>query len=107
MRTCWMYILCSRSGVLYIGMTNDIKRRVWQHKRKEIPGFTAKYNVDRLVFFEEFPNADQAIVNEKKLKGWTRAKKIALIERSNPTWVDLSEGWFGSQGAHGPTNPTA
>jgi putative endonuclease len=94
MRPCWVYILASRSGVLYVGMTNDLKRRIWQHKQKEFPGFTATYNVDRLVFYKEFPAPAQAIINEKRVKGWTRAKKIALIETNNPKWVDLSDGWF-------------
>ena len=78
------YILGSLSGTLYIGMTNNIARRVWQHKQHEIPGFTAKYAVDRLLYFESFDDVRTAIDREKQLKGWTREKKIALIERSEP-----------------------
>lgn len=89
MRECHTYILASLSRVLYIGMTNNLALRVSQHRSKAIPGFTAKYNVTRLVWYESFPNAIQAIECEKKLKGWTRAKKIALIEKMNPVWDDL------------------
>ena len=91
MKQFHVYITASRNGVLYVGMTNDLERRVAQHKAKALPGFTAKYNADRLVFFEAFPSALQAIAAEKKLKGWRREKKIKLIESVNPTWRDLSE----------------
>ena len=91
MRRFWVYILTSRNGTLYIGVTNDLERRVQEHKEKRVIGFTARYNVDRLVFFERFGDVVQAIAAEKKLKGWTRAKKIALIESDNPQWRDLSE----------------
>jgi putative endonuclease len=86
----YVYILASKSGVLYVGVTNDLVRRVYEHKNKLIPGFTAKYNVNILVYYESFPTAPQAIEAEKKIKGWTRAKKIALIESRNRTWRDLS-----------------
>src|SRR5690349_21078226 len=91
MRQYIVYILSSRSGVLYVGVTNDIEGRVREHKQKLVPGFTTKYNVNRLVWFESFPTAIQAIENEKRIKGWSRAKKIAMIEGTNPTWRDLSE----------------
>src|SRR2546423_839632 len=91
MRECYVYILSSRSGVLYVGMTNNLEHRVQKHKQKLVPGFTAKYNVTRLVWYELFPTPLQAIENEKRIKGWSRAKKIALIEKNNPTWNDLSE----------------
>jgi putative endonuclease len=90
MRAFYVYILASRSGILYVGMTNDLRRRVQEHKRKLVPGFTAKYNVNLLVYFEGFPTAMQAIAAEKQLKGWRREKKVALIERTNPTWSDLA-----------------
>src|SRR4051812_40018450 len=90
MNTYWVYILASRNRVLYIGMTNNLRRRVSEHKQKLVPGFTAKYDVNQLVYSEQFPTAMQAIAAEKTLKGWTRAKKIALIEKNNPTWVDLA-----------------
>ena len=93
MRQFYVYILSSRSGVLYVGVTNDLERRVYQHKHKLVQGFTVRYNVNLLVFYEVFPAAIQAIAAEKKIKGWTRAKKVRLIESKNPTWKDLSEDW--------------
>ena len=85
------YIVCSGSGTLYIGMTNSIYRRVLQHKSGEIEGFASKYHCDRLVYYESFDDVHKAIGREKQLKGWTRAKKIALIESKNPLWEDLAE----------------
>lgn len=85
------YIVCSESGTLYIGMTNSIYRRALQHKSGEIEGFASKYRCDRLVYYESFDDVHKAIGREKQLKGWTRAKKIALIESSNPRWEDLAE----------------
>ena len=87
------YIVCSRSGTLYIGMTNSIYSRALQHKRGEIAGFASEYHCDRLVYYESFDDVHKAIGREKQLKGWTRAKKIALIESKNPRWVDLAEKW--------------
>jgi putative endonuclease len=75
---------------IYIGITNDLRRRVDEHKLKETPGFTATYNVHRLVWFEEFADAATAISREKQLKNWPRAKKNKLIESINPAWNDLS-----------------
>ncbi len=88
------YIVASRSRTLYAGVTGDLTKRVFEHKRKLHDGFTATYNCDRLVWFERFSEVDEAIAREKQLKGWRRAKKIALVEANNPTWVDLSEGWY-------------
>jgi putative endonuclease len=85
------YIVCSGSGTLYIGMTNNIDRRALQHKTGEIEGFASKYHCDRLVHYESFDDVHKAIGREKQLKGWTRAKKIALIESRNPRWADLAE----------------
>jgi len=87
------YIVCSRSGTLYIGMTNSIYRRALEHKRGEIEGFASKYQCTRLVYYESFDDVLKAIRREKQLKGWTRAKKIALIESRNPRWQDLAEKW--------------
>jgi putative endonuclease len=87
-------IMASRSLTLYIGMTGDLDKRVFEHKEKLFEGFSATYNCDRLVWFERYAAASSAIAREKQLKGWTRAKKIALIKRINPTWVDLSEAWY-------------
>jgi putative endonuclease len=84
-----VYILASRrNGTLYVGVTNDLVRRVWEH-RQGIGGFTTKYGVTRLVYFEDTPNVTAAIQREKNLKRWSRAWKIALIERANPEWGDL------------------
>jgi putative endonuclease len=79
--------------VLYVGVTNDLARRLFEHKQKLIQGFTSKYNVSRLVHFETFENIADAIAREKQIKGWRRSKKTASIESTNPTWRDLSEGW--------------
>jgi putative endonuclease len=77
-----------------IGMTSNLERRVFEHKHQLIPGFTSTYNVSRLVYMEAFSDVHDAIRREKQLKGWSRRKKIALIENSNPTWRDLSVAWF-------------
>ena len=87
------YIVCSRSGTLYIGVTNSIYRRALQHKRGEIEGFASKYHCDRMVYYESFEDVQKAIAREKQLKGWRRSKKIALIESKNPRWEDLAEKW--------------
>ena len=87
----YVYILSDRSRRLYIGMTNDIVRRVAQHREHRPGAYTARYNIDRLVYFERFQYVNNAIAREKELKDWNRTKKIALIERENPTWEDLSE----------------
>lgn len=91
----YVYILSNRRhGTLYTGVTSDLHRRVWQHKNKALPGFTAQYGLDRLVYFEAFRDVSRAIGREKQLKAGSRAKKIALIEHQNPEWCDLSVGWF-------------
>ncbi|MFZ3342964.1 MAG: GIY-YIG nuclease family protein [Terriglobales bacterium] len=90
------YIVCSRSGTLYIGMTNNLYRRILEHKSGEIEGFAGKYHCDRLLYYEGFDDVLKAIAREKQLKGWRRSKKIALIESTNPRWEDLAEKW-GSQ----------
>jgi putative endonuclease len=92
-RSYWVYILASRvGGTLYIGVTNDLVRRVYEHRSKFVPGFTRKYDVDRLVYYEQFSTAESAIEREKRLKKWNRQWKIRLIEESNPDWSDLYEG---------------
>ena len=93
-RVYYTYIVASRSHTLYIGVTGDLHKRVFQHKQKTYEGFSATYNCNRLVWFERFGSPGDAIAREKQLKGWIRAKKIALIERMNAVWVDLSEGWY-------------
>jgi len=88
-----VYIVCSRTRVLYIGITSDLQHRIWQHKNGTFEGFTKKYNCHYLVYFERYDNVFRAIGREKELKRWTRAKKIALIDPTNPRWKDLSEHW--------------
>jgi len=90
----FVYIIASKSRKLYVGVTNDLERRVYEHKQKLADGFTAKYRIDRLVHFEETPDVLAAIEREKQIKGLLRAKKIALVESINPTWEDLSEAWY-------------
>ena len=88
----YVYILATRKdGPIYVGVTNDLHRRVFEHKTHVIRGFTAKYNVDRLVYFEVFESIEAATAREKKLKKWRREWKVALIERENPEWRDLAE----------------
>ena len=86
----FVYMAASPSRTIYIGVTNDLARRMHEHRMKVTPGFTATYKIDRLVWFEEFADAASAISREKQLKNWTRAKKIKLIESMNPEWDDLS-----------------
>jgi putative endonuclease len=93
MKRGWVYIMSSKTGTLYIGVTSNIFQRVLQHKSKEFAGFSAKYGCDRLVLMEEFEHISHAIDREKELKGWRRSKKIALIESVNPGWCDLAENW--------------
>jgi putative endonuclease len=89
-----VYILANRSHTLYTGVTNDLELRVRQHKSKVNPtSFTAKYNITRLVYYEEFSDVGEAIESEKRIKGWTRAKKIALVETRNKYWRDLAAEW--------------
>jgi putative endonuclease len=94
MRRYYVYILASDSGVLYTGVTNALRRRVVQHRLKLIPGFTKRYNVSKLMYFEIFGDIRLAIAREKQIKAWTRKKRVALIESKNPKWVDLSANWF-------------
>jgi putative endonuclease len=86
--------MASESAVLYTGVTNDIIRRVYEHKHGETPGFTSKYRVTRLVYFEQFDCATDAIDRESQIKGWVRKKKLDLIRAMNPRWKDLSVDWF-------------
>ena len=90
MKTYYVYILASRSHVLYVGVTNDLERRIHQHKTRRFPGFSAQYNCDRLVWYESFTNVKEAIACEKRIQGWRREKKLTLIAQMNPTMADLS-----------------
>ncbi len=94
LRNYYVYIMTNASKTLYIGMTNNLERRVYEHKHKLHAGFTRKYNITRLVYMEMYPDPLSAIGREKQLKGLLRGKKIALIEAENPEWDDLSAGWY-------------
>ena len=91
----YVYMMTNKSKTLYTGITNDLGRRIWEHKNKLIRGFTNRYNITKLVYCESTNDVDAAIRREKQIKGWLRSKKIALIEANNPDWRDLSEEWFG------------
>jgi putative endonuclease len=90
-----VYIMTNVTGMLYIGVTNNITRRVLEHKSKSIKGFTARYNLTQLVYCESTPYIYDALTREKQLKGWTRKKKVELIETMNPDWKDLSRELLG------------
>lgn len=91
----YVYILASqRNGTLYIGMTNNLQRRVYEHKTGVIKGFTQKYGISMLIYFEEFQQVEQAIERENNLKKWKRAWKLKLIEKENPNWNDLTKNWY-------------
>ena len=90
----YVYIVTNKSWTLYTGVTNDLERRVWEHKHKATKGFTSKYRMGKLIYMEQFRDIRGAIAREKQIKGWTRARKMALIRGVNPTGRDLSEGWF-------------
>ena len=87
--------MTNKSKTLYTGITNDLGRRILEHKKKLIGGFTKRYNITKLVYCESTNDVDAAIRREKQIKGWLRSKKIALIEANNPDWMDLGEEWFG------------
>ncbi|WP_431122907.1 GIY-YIG nuclease family protein [Flagellimonas flava] len=91
----YVYILTNkRNGTLYIGMTNDLERRVFEHKKKLVDGFTKRYGLGILVYFETYQYVKDAIVREKRLKKWKRQWKIELIEKENPGWQDLAADWY-------------
>jgi putative endonuclease len=92
-RNYYVYILASRSRVLYTGVTNDLERRLAQHRTNTRRGFSARYNADRLVWFDETDDVSAALTMEKEIKSWNRVRKVELIEANNPGWHDLSLGW--------------
>jgi putative endonuclease len=101
-KSFFVYMITNRSRVvLYTGITNSLERRVWQHLNRSINGFTKKYRVDRLVYYETFDDPRDAIAREKEIKGWRRSKKNALVEKLNPKWADLSGMLF--QDMRGPS----
>jgi len=89
----YVYILASRPRTLYVGVTNDLNRRLWEHRNGDGSDFTRKYRTGRLVYFETTANVQAAITREKQVKGWIRKRKVELIESMNPTWEDLSTQW--------------
>ena len=93
MKPGWVYILVGRTGTLYTGVTNDLYRSMQEHRTKLHPGFTAKYDCNRLAYYERYEDIAVAIGREKQIKGWTRAKKIALVATVNPQWKDLAADW--------------
>ena len=90
-----MYIMSSPSHTIYTGMTNDLERRVYEHKQGTTGGFAEWYGCTSLVYYESISDVTAAITREKQIKGWLRVKKIALVESENPAWNDLSDGWYG------------
>ncbi|MDA0988414.1 MAG: GIY-YIG nuclease family protein [Chloroflexi bacterium] len=90
----YVYILTNRTRRLYVGVTNDLLRRIYEHKQKLIPGFTSTYNLTRLAYYETTTDVHSAISREKQVKSWRRAKKMALVETINPDWRDLSAEWY-------------
>ena len=94
----YVYILASISGTLYLGITNNLERRMVEHKEGLISGFTKQYGVHRLVYFEVYSDVRNAVAREKQLKGWRREKKIALIKSTNPSWKDWSREWYEGRG---------
>jgi putative endonuclease len=100
-----VYIMASRSRVLYTGITNDLVVRVFQHKIGRFDGFTKKYRVHRLVYFESFQYVRSAIAREKEIKHWTRKRRVELVESMNPTWEDLATGWYSEELLANPDAP--
>ena len=94
MKSYFVYIMTNRSKTLYTGVTNNLERRVYEHKNKLVAGFTSKYNITKLVYYEETSDVYSALAREKQIKGWLRAKKVALIEAENLEWKDLSLEWY-------------
>ncbi len=90
----YVYIITNKKdGVLYIGVTNDLERRMFEHKNKLVKSFSSKYNLDKLVYFEQYSSVNEAIKREKQLKKWNRQWKIDLIKKDNPNWNDLAKRW--------------
>jgi putative endonuclease len=90
----YVYMLASKSGVVYVGSTSNLTRRMYQHLHGLIPGFTSSYRVNRLVWWDSTPNARAAVAREREIKSWRREKKVQPIEATNPGWLDLSANWF-------------
>ena len=96
-KTYAVYIIASRSHALYVGVTGDLLRRMFEHRTHAVPGHTSRYRITRLVHFEQTSDVHAALAREKEIKDWRRSKKVALIEADNPTWEDLAAEWFGDR----------
>ena len=94
MKTYYVYIMASKTGTLYVGITNNIKRRVYEHKNSLVAGFTQRFHIDRLLYVETINDPAYAIDREKQIKRWRREKKVKLIDSVNPEWEDLSQEWY-------------
>ena len=94
MKQYYVYIMTNRSRTLYTGVTSNLEKRVREHKLKLVPGFTERYNINKLVYYEITPDVEIAVSREKQIKGWVRSKKVALIDSTNPEWDDLAAEWF-------------
>lgn len=94
MKTYYVYMMATDARTTYIGVTNDLERRVWEHRHGEGSGFTSRYGLRKLVCIEDFKSIDDGIAREKQLKSWRRVKKLALIDAQNPAWDDLAAGWY-------------
>ena len=97
MRTSYVYFMTNRSGTLYTGVTDDLERRVQEHKMSATPGFTSAYKANRLLYYEVYGDIRDAIAREKQLKGWRRSRKLELVESENPRWLDLAADWFSDE----------
>ncbi|MBX3045485.1 MAG: GIY-YIG nuclease family protein [Anaerolineales bacterium] len=96
MAEAYVYILGNKGGMLYVGVTSDLQRRMYQHKTKATPGYASKLGINRLLYYETFNHIVDAIAAEKQIKGWLRSKKLDLIRQHNPEFQDLSSDWFES-----------
>lgn len=93
MKTYYVYIMTNHSGTLYTGTTDNLEQRIYEHQHNLVPGFASKYNITKLVYYEQENDVEAALAREKQIKGWQRSKKVALIESKNPEWKDLSLAW--------------
>jgi putative endonuclease len=107
MRTYHLYILSNVSRMLYVGVTGDLNRRLFEHKNKLVPGYSRNYNLHKLVYIEAYGNVNDAIYREKEIKGWLRSKKADLIKSTNPRWNDLAANYFSPLTTRPPTKKTA
>ena len=101
----FVYVLASKNRVLYVGVTADLVRRMWEHRTGAFPGFTRRYGVNQLVYYEAADDPAGAIRREKQIKGWARVKKVAMIDSMNPEWNDLAERWFVDVSSDDPSHP--